>query len=223
MRILIAEDDVNLLKSLKHVFTKNNFSVEGVDNGEDALDYGLTNSYDAIIMDIMMPGIDGVNVLKKLRLKNISTPVLLLTAKSELDDRVEGLDAGADDYLAKPFAVSELLARTRAMLRRKDNYIPELLEFDSLMLNRSTYQLEYDDAVVSLSSREYQLMEMFMLRPGAILKIDDIITNIWGWDADMDNSTVWVHMSNLRKKLKQMSAPFKITFVRGAGYMLCAE
>ena len=223
MRILIAEDDANLLKSLKHVFTKSNFIVDGVDNGADALDYALTGSYDAVIMDIMMPEMDGVQVLRELRRKNMLTPILFLTAKSEIEHRVEGLDAGADDYLTKPFAVSELLARTRAMLRRKDNYTPELLEFNSLLLNRSTYQLAYGDCLITLSTREYQLMEMFMLRPGAIIKIDDIITNIWGWDADMDNSTVWVHMSNLRKRLKKMSAPFEIKFIRGAGYMLCAE
>ena len=222
MKVLIAEDDKNLLKSLIHVFRKNKFLVDGVGNGIDALDYALTDRYDVIILDIMMPGMMGIDVLKQIREKNISTPVIFLTAKSETSQKIEGLDAGADDYLAKPFFIAELLARTRAVLRRKENYVPELLEFNELILNRATYQLEYGEFIVPLSSKEYQLMEMMMERPGIITSIDDIIANVWGWDSDIDNSTVWVHISNLRKKFRKVNAPVSISFVRGAGYIISA-
>ena len=164
MRLLIAEDNPKLLKSLLHIFEKNNFVVDGVSNGDEALAYAQTEEYDGLVLDIMMPGMDGITVLQNLRKMNIKTPALFLTARTEVSQRVEGLDAGADDYLPKPFSTPELLARVRAMLRRKDNYVPDILSYGDVILNRSTYQLGYNDEVQSLSGKEYQIMEMLIAR-----------------------------------------------------------
>ena len=220
MRILIAEDDPKLLKSLVHIFELNHYAVDGVDNGNDAFDFALSGEYDGLVLDIMMPGMDGVTLLKKLRTKGITTPALFLTARTEIEQRIEGLDAGADDYLPKPFATGELLARVRAMLRRKDNFIPDLLSFGEVSLNRSTYELVLGGKSQPLSGREFQVMEMLMQKPGAIVSTEQLITHIWGWDTSVDTSVVWVHVSNIRKKLEALSAPVSIKFVRNAGYML---
>ena len=220
MRILIAEDDPKLLKSLVHIFELNHYAVDGVDNGNDAYDFALSGEYDGLVLDIMMPGMDGVTLLKKLRTKGITTPALFLTARTEIEQRIEGLDAGADDYLPKPFATGELLARVRAMLRRKDNFIPDLLSFGEVSLNRSTYELVLGGKSQPLSGREFQVMEMLMQKPGAIVSTEQLITHIWGWDTSVDTSVVWVHVSNIRKKLEALSAPVSIKFVRNAGYML---
>ncbi len=220
MRLLIAEDDVKLLKSLKHIFENNKYMVDAVSNGIDAYDYAETGEYDGIVLDIMMPGMDGVEVLKKIRGRGISTPVLFLTAKTEIYQRVEGLDAGADDYLPKPFSTQELLARVRAMLRRKDNYAPELTEVSGLILNRSTYEMSFEDKISSLSGREFQIMEMLMQRPNFVVTSEELLSHVWGWNSDVDVSVIWVHISNIRKKLTAMNAPVEIRFVRGAGYKL---
>ena len=220
MRILIAEDDPKLLKSLVHIFELNHYSVDGVDNGIDAFDFAGSDEYDGLVFDIMMPGMDGVTVLKKLRAKGITTPALFLTAKTEIDQRIEGLDAGADDYLPKPFSTGELLARVRAMLRRKDNFTPDVLTFGTLSLNRSTYELVCHGKTQSLSGKEFQVMEMLMQNPNAIVTAEQLITHIWGWDTNVDTSVIWVHISNIRKKLEGLAAPVAIKFVRNAGYML---
>ncbi len=220
MRLLIAEDDPRLLKTLIHIFESNKFMVDGVSNGNDALAYAETEEYDGLILDIMMPGQDGIQVLQRLRRKNITTPALFLTARTEVEQRVEGLDAGADDYLPKPFASSELLARTRAMLRRKDNYCPDLLSLGNVLLNRSTYCLNYQQNTQSLSGKEFQILEMMMQKPRMIISTDQIISHIWGWDSNVDTSVVWVHISNLRKKISALGAPLEIRFVRSAGYVL---
>ena len=220
MRILIAEDDPKLLKSLVHIFELNHYAVDGVDNGIDAFDFASSDEYDGLVFDIMMPGMDGVTLLKKLRAKGITTPALFLTARTEIDQKIEGLDAGADDYLPKPFSTGELLARVRAMLRRKDNFTPDMLTFGSLSLNRSTYELVCGGKAQALSGKEFQVMEMLMQNPGAIVTAEQLITHIWGWDASVDTSVVWVHISNIRKKLDALSAPVAIKFVRNAGYML---
>ncbi len=220
MRLLIAEDDSKLLKSLKHIFESNGYMVDAVSNGAAAYDYAQTGEYDGIVLDIMMPGMDGVEVLKRLRRQGISTPVLFLTAKTEVYQRVEGLDAGADDYLPKPFSTQELLARVRAMLRRKDNYLPELLEVNGLTLNRSTYELSYGEKTAALSGREFQIMEMLMGRPNFVVPTDAFLSHVWGWNSGVDVSVVWVHISNIRKKLTAMKAQVEIRFVRGAGYKL---
>ena len=220
MRLLLAEDDPKLLKSLKHIFETNKFSVDVVNNGEDALHYALSDEYDGLVLDIMMPGLDGIEVLKRLRKENVTTPALFLTARTEVSQRVEGLDAGADDYLPKPFSTSELLARVRAMLRRKDNYVPDLLAYKEVILNRSTYELCYDGSIQTLSRKEFQITEMMMQQPHTIISTEQFMTHIWGWDANVDTSVVWVHISNLRKKIAAIKAPIEIRFVRNAGYML---
>lgn len=216
MKLLIAEDDPKLLKSLIHILENNKFSVDGVNNGDDALNYGLTGEYDGIILDIMMPGMDGLKVLQALRAKNITTPALFLTARTEVSDRVEGLDAGADDYLPKPFSTVELLARIRAMLRRKDTYLPDLLTVGSVTLNRSTYQLSCCNEIQSLSGKEFQILEMLMQQPGMIIPSERFITHLWGWDTSVDTSVIWVHISNLRKKISAVNAPAEIRFIRNA-------
>lgn len=223
MKILVAEDDVRLLKSLIHIFSLNKFSTDGVSTGTEALEYALTGEYDGIVLDIMMPGMDGIEVLKTLRKKNITTPALFLTAKTEVSQRIEGLDAGADDYLPKPFSTAELLARVRAMLRRKENYTPELLAFGTLTLNRSTYEISCQTNWQTLSGKEFQILEMMMQRPRMIITPEQFLTHIWGWDAEVDTSSVWVHISNLRKKLDKIGVPVSIRFVRGAGYRLEEE
>lgn len=220
MKLLIAEDDPKLLKSLIHILETNKFSVDGVNNGDDALSYGLTGEYDGLILDIMMPGMDGLKVLQSLRASNITTPALFLTARTEVSDRVEGLDAGADDYLPKPFSTVELLARIRAMLRRKDTYLPDLLTVGSVTLNRSTYQLGFGNELQSLSGKEFQILEMLMQQPGVIISSERFITHLWGWDTSVDISVIWVHISNLRKKISAINAPMEICFIRNAGYVL---
>ena len=220
MRLLLAEDDPKLLKSLKHIFETNRFAVDAVDNGEDALGYALSGEYDGLVLDIMMPGLDGIEVLKRLRKEQVTTPALFLTARTEVSQRVEGLDAGADDYLSKPFSTQELLARVRAMLRRKDNYVPDLLAYHDLVLNRSTYELYYRENRQALGGKEFHIAEMMMQKPHTIISAEQFITHIWGWDTNVDTSVVWVHISNLRKKICALEAPVEIRFVRGAGYIL---
>lgn len=220
MRILIAEDDPKLLKSLIHIFELNNYLVDGVANGEDAYNYASTGEYDGLVLDIMMPKMDGVEVLKKLRENKINTPTLFLTAKSEVYQRIEGLDAGADDYLPKPFVVAELLARVRAMLRRKDHFTPDQLVLEGVKLNRSTFEVSYQNNTQSLSGKEFQVFEMLMTKPNMIITTEQFITHIWGWDTSVDTSVVWVHISNLRKKLESINAPIRIRFIRNAGYVL---
>ncbi len=223
MRILIAEDDVRLLKSLVHILELNKFCVDGVDNGIDALEYASTGAYDALVLDIMMPGLDGIQVLRTLRSRSITTPALFLTARAEVQHRVEGLDAGADDYLPKPFSTEELLARIRAMLRRRDSFQPDLLTFGSITLNRSTYELSVGSTTIALSGKEFQVLEVLMANPRIVITTDQLITKIWGWNTGVDTSVVWVHISNLRKKLSTLQASVRIRFIRGAGYVLEEE
>ena len=220
MRILIAEDDPKLLKSLVHIFEMNHYATDGVDNGNDAYDYASSDEYDGLVLDIMMPGRDGVTLLKRLRADGITTPVLFLTARTETYQKIEGLDAGADDYLPKPFSTGELLARVRAMLRRKDNFTPDLITFEGLTLNCSTYELIYGGNTRALSGKEFQVMEMLMQNRRAVVTAEQLITHIWGWNTDVDTSVIYVHVSNIRKKLEKLSAPVTIRFVRNAGYIL---
>ena len=220
MRLLIAEDDPKLLKSLLHIFQRSKFSADGVSDGAEALVHGRTREYDGLVLDIMMPGLDGLQVLQTLRREGITTPALFLTARTEVSQRVEGLDCGADDYLPKPFSTVELLARVRAMLRRKETYLPDLLTFGAVTLNRSTYQLLYQGRDQALSGKEFQLREMMMQAPGSIIPTERFITHLWGWDTNVDTSVVWAHISNLRKKIAALGAPLEIRFVRNAGYVL---
>ena len=211
------------MKSLLHILEINKFSADGVTNGTDALSYAETGEYDGLVLDIMMPGLDGIQVLRRLREQCVTTPALFLTARTEVEQRVEGLDAGADDYLPKPFAASELLARLRAMLRRRDTYTPELLTFNDMVLNCSTYEISFGGCTQNLSGKEFQVMEILMQNPRIIVTTEQFITKIWGWETGVDTSVVWVHISNLRKKLEAVGAPVKIRFVRSAGYILEEE
>ena len=220
MRILIAEDDPKLLKSLIHIFRNNRYITDGVSNGADAFNYAATGEYDGIVMDIMMPEKDGLMVLRELREQNITTPVLLLTARTEIPQRIEGLDAGADDYLPKPFAAAELMARVRAMLRRKSNYTPDILSVGSTVLDRGTLEVSCREKTASLSAREFQILEIMMQNPRAIIPAEQLMTHIWGWDSNVDMGVIWVHISNLRKIIGTINAPITIKFIRNAGYML---
>ena len=220
MRILIAEDDPKLLKSLVHIFELNNYAVDGVDNGIDAFDFAISGEYDGLILDIMMPQMDGITLLKKLRSSGITTPALFLTAKTEVYQRIEGLDAGADDYLPKPFSTGELLARVRAMLRRKENFIPDLLTFEDISLNRSTYEIICKNKTQALSGKEFQILEMLMQNPTSIISAEQLITHIWGWNTNVDTSVIWVHISNIRKKIDLLGSSVSIKFVRNVGYTL---
>lgn len=220
MRLLIAEDDRDIAKALTALFEHNNYSTDAVYNGNDAYDYAVEGKYDGIVLDIMMPGMDGLEVLKALRANRCKTPILLLTAKGDLEDRVNGLDAGADDYLPKPFAAGELLARVRAMLRRKENYQADLLEFEGMSLNLSTFELSFDGESTRLVSREFQMLQLLLQSPGTVISTDQFMERIWGWDSDVEVSIVWVYISNLRKKLEKLKCPAAIRAVRGAGYCI---
>ena len=220
MRILLAEDDPKLLKSLIHIFRNNRYITDGVSNGADAFNYAATGEYDGIVMDIMMPEKDGLMVLRELREQNITTPVLLLTARTEIPQRIEGLDTGADDYLPKPFAAAELMARVRAMLRRKSNYTPDILSVGSTVLDRGTLEVSCREKTASLSAREFQILEIMMQNPRVIIPAEQLMTHIWGWDSNVDMGVIWVHISNLRKKIGTINAPITIKFIRNAGYML---
>lgn len=223
MKLLIAEDEIDLAEALTAFFEKNQFTVEAVHNGTDAYDYAGNGAYDAVILDVMMPGMNGIEVLRRLREDGIHTPIMMLTAKAQKDDRIEGFDAGADDYLPKPFAPDELLSRVRALLRRTGEFKPTVLSFGDLTLDPSTGILSCGCEGVRLSGREFQLMELFLRSPKIIFSVDKIMERIWGWDSDAEINVVWVHISNLRKKLKSIGSTVSIRANRGMGYVLEAE
>ncbi len=220
MRLLIAEDEQDLAEALTVFFEKNRFTVEAVNDGISAYDYAASGDYDAIILDIMMPGKNGIEVLKELRRDGVKTPVMMLTAKGEKDDRITGFDSGADDYLPKPFAPDELLSRVRAMMRRNEDYKPSLLTFRDISLDTSSGILKTADKEARLSGREFQVMELFMRSPNVVFSADKIMECVWGWDSEAEINVVWVHISNLRKKLKAIDSEVSIVASRGIGYML---
>ena len=220
MRLLFAEDDLALCRAEKTILESAGYSVDFVHNGEDALDYAQAVEYDGIILDWMMPAPDGVEVLRRLRAKGIATPCLLLTARDAVEDRVAGLDAGADDYLPKPFATAELLARIRAMLRRKADYKPDLLKYGDLTLDRQEMSLSRGGKTVKLSNKMYQLMEMMIEQPGRVFEVNQLIERIWGWDCESDSNVIWVTVFNLRKILKDLGTTVTIKATRGVGYSL---
>ncbi|MCR5792184.1 MAG: response regulator transcription factor [Lachnospiraceae bacterium] len=220
MKILFAEDDKDISKAVVTLLEKNSYTVEAVYNGEDALDYATCGEYDAIVMDIMMPKLDGVTALQEMRKAGVNTPVLLLTAKTEVEDRIEGLDAGADDYLTKPFAGGELLARLRAMLRRKGDYQSDVLTFRDLSLDRGSYTLTCGEKSVKLVGKAYQLMEMLIRSPHQIMSVNQLMEHIWGWDSEAEINVVWVNVSFLRKKLTEIGSSVEIHATRGVGYSL---
>ena len=220
MKLLLAEDEHALSEAIVLILEHNNYSVDAVYDGQEALDYILSEHYDGILLDIMMPKMDGLTVLRRLREQGIKTPVMMLTAKSEVRDRVEGLDLGADDYLPKPFAMAELLARVRALTRRSGEYVPNTLTMGDTSLDRDRFELRCGDNVLRLSKKEYQMMEMLMLNRGRLLSTEQFMSRVWGYDSDAEINVVWVYISYLRKKLSQLGSRLQISAVRGRGYVL---
>ena len=220
MRILLAEDERELSNALTAILKHNNYSIDAVYNGADALDYALSAEYDAIIMDIMMPKMSGLEALKRLRAEKCSVPVLLLTAKSELEDKVTGLDAGADDYLTKPFAMSELLARLRAMTRRSADYAPEVLRYGNVTLSRATFEMSTPQGAVRLGNKEFQMMEVFLCNQGHSITHKRLLEKIWGDEKQVQTNVVWMYISYLRKKLEALHANLQITEASHAEYIL---
>lgn len=220
MRILLAEDERELSNALAAILKHNHYSVDAVYDGADALDYGFSENYDGIILDIMMPKRNGLEVLSQLRKKHIATPVLLLTAKAEVEDRIAGLDTGADDYLTKPFAMGELLARLRAVTRRRADFAPNLLEYGNIRLNCETFELCGPRDSLRLGSKEFQILEMLLASPNRSFSAEQLLERIWGYDTESETNVVWVYISCLRKKLASLGAAVGIRAVRGLGYSL---
>lgn len=220
MRILLAEDEKEMSNALTAILKHNNYSVDAVYDGADALDYGLSDNYDVIILDIMMPKRNGIEVLEELRRKGIHTPILMLTAKTQIEDRILGLDKGADDYLGKPFAMGELLARVRAMGRRKEQFTPNLIRVGNISLNKENYELAGNKTSLRLGNKEFQMMEMLMTNPKRLISTEQFMERIWGYEAEAEINVVWVYISYLRRKLESLKANVRIKAVRGAGYSL---
>ena len=220
MRLLIAEDEKSLSKALRVILEKNNYSVDAAYDGVEALDYLEVGQYDGVILDIMMPKMDGLTVLKKLRAKGNNIPVLMLTAKSEIDDRVTGLDCGANDYLTKPFDTKELLARIRAMTRGHSGTQSSVLTMGNISLDRTTYELSSPSGSFRLANKEFQVMELLMSNPKQLIPTELMMEKIWGFDSDSEINVVWAYISYLRKKLTALNANIKIKASRNAGYSL---
>ncbi|HIX65808.1 MAG TPA: response regulator transcription factor [Candidatus Anaerotruncus excrementipullorum] len=220
MKLLYEEDERPLSEAVVDILTYHNYLVDAVYNGEDAYDYALSGGYDGIILDIMMPKRDGMEVLSALRKNGCKTPILLLTAKTQIDDRIRGLDAGADDYLPKPFDMGELLARVRAMLRRREEFHPDMLTFGDLPLNTQSGTLSCRDTEFALPKQEYRLMEQLMVNRGIFLSSEDLLTRAWGSNAEVDINSVWLYISYLRKRLTAMKSSAEIVSKRNIGYRL---
>ena len=220
MRLLFAEDEKSLSRAITAILKKNHYEVDAVYDGEEALAYLECGTYDGAILDIMMPKKDGLTVLKEIRRQGINTPVLMLTAKAEIDDRVLGLDSGANDYLTKPFAAPELLARIRAMTRTQMTQNTSSLSFGNLSLNHTSFELSSPSASYQLTNKEFQLLELLMANPGQVISSDRLFEKIWGYESDADPSVIWVYISYLRKKLTALNASVRIRAIRNAGYRL---
>ena len=220
MRLLIAEDQQDLAEALSSFFEKNHFSVDAVYNGFDAYEYAVTGEYDAVILDVMMPKLDGIQVLQRLRSEGLKTPIMMLTAKGEKAERITGFNAGADDYLPKPFDPDELLSRVRAILRRSEAYQPSVLQWGDLALDPGSGELCCAQRSVRLSGREFQVMELFLRSPRQVFSAERIMEKVWGWDNEAEINVVWVNISNLRKKLKSLGSRVTLRANRGLGYVL---
>ena len=222
MRILLAEDEAAMSRALVKIFEKSNYSVDAVYDGQEAMDYLDGGNYDAAVLDIMMPKVDGITVLRRLRETGSDLPVLLLTAKSEVDDKVLGLDSGADYYLTKPFDAKELLAAVRA-ITRSGGEVDTRLKFGDLTLDRTRFEMSTPSGSITLSNKEFQMMEMLMMNPGSVISVDTFMDHIWGYDTDTESNVVWVYVSYLRKKLAALNSSVKIKALRNAGYTLTEE
>lgn len=220
MRVLLAEDEKALSKALVTILERNNYSVDAVYDGESTLEYLENDNYDIAILDIMMPKIDGLTVLKNVRKRNNLIPILLLTAKSEVDDKVEGLDAGANDYLAKPFHSKELLARIRAIIRTQTGQSNSKLSMGNIVLDQTSFELSSTAGNYRLSNKEFQILELLMSNPNQLISSERFLEKIWGYDSEAEINVVWVYISYLRKKLTALHANIQIKAVRNAGYVL---
>ncbi len=220
MRLLLAEDEKSLSKAVRFLLEKNNYSVDAVYDGEEALDYLESGSYDAAILDIMMPKLDGITVLKKIREGGSLIPILMLTAKSEIDDKVLGLDSGANDYLTKPFNTKELLARIRAITRVQAVQTDSRLQFGNITLNRATFEMSSPTGNFRLANKEFQMMEILISNPHHFVSTERFMEKIWGYDADVEVNVVWVYISYLRKKLAALHADIRIKSARNVGFSL---
>ena len=220
MKLLYAEDEPALSEAVVDYLTYHKYIVDAVYDGADAYDYAMTGTYDGIILDIMMPKRDGLEVLSALRRNGCRTPVLLLTAKTQVEDRIQGLDTGADDYLPKPFDMGELVARIRAMLRRREEYHPDLICFGNLTLNMQSGVISVGEMSFQLPKQEYRLMEQLMLHHTMYLSSESLLVKAWGYDAETDLSSVWLYISYLRKRLSAMNSGVEIVSKRNIGYKL---
>lgn len=220
MKLLYAEDEISMSEAVVDILTYHKYTVDAVYDGEAALDMALAEEYDGIILDIMMPKMTGIEVLQRLRRSGCRVPILLLTAKSEIEDRIYGLDEGADDYLPKPFAMGELLARIRAMLRRREEFSPDIIEYGNISLNTKSYELCSGEQSFPLSNLEYKLMELLMINKGIYLSSEDLLVKVWGYDTDAEIGVVWVYISYLRKKLSALGADITISAKRNIGYTI---
>ncbi len=223
MKVLIVEDEVRLAEALEELMTQEDYDCDVVYDGEDALYYALTGIYDVIVLDVMIPKLNGFEVVKKIRENKLDTPVIMLTAKGEISDKIQGLDYGADDYMTKPFVPEELLARIRALSRRQGEVIIEELEFEDLKLNISSYNLECGVKSIQLKYKEFEIMKLLMTNPKSIAQKEDIITKVWGIDSDAVDNNVEVYISFLRKKLSFLNSRVVITTIRKVGYKLDFE
>lgn len=220
MKLLLAEDELEYSRALVAILEHNHYAVDAVYNGNDVQDYVTSGSYDGIILDWMMPGMDGISVIHALRNRGIHIPVLMLTAKTQVEDRITGYDAGADDYLPKPFITAELLARVRAMLRRSGNFTGEILHVGTASLNCTTCELSGPAGTIRLNGKEYQLAELLLRNQQAVFSTEQIMEHIWGWNAGAEINVVWTNISMLRKKLHAIGSNLEIAVKRGVGYYL---
>lgn len=220
MKLLYAEDETAMAEAVVDILTYHNYMVDAVGDGADALDYARADRYDGIILDIMMPKLSGLEVLRRLRAAGCRTPVLLLTARGEVEDQIQGLDLGADDYLPKPFSMELLLARVRAMLRRREEYTPSVLRRGNITLNQLTGEVSGNGQTFVLSRLEYRLLELLMLNKEAYLSTEDLLVKVWGYDTEAEVGTVWVYISYLRKRLSALNADVTIAARRNVGYRL---
>lgn len=220
MKLLFAEDDPDIRRGVTALLQRSGYTVDTVSNGADALSYITNGDYDAAILDIMMPRVSGLDVLKEIRGRGIGIPVMMLTALGELDDRVTGFDSGADDYLPKPFAGKELVSRVRALLRRTETFVPDVCTFGDVQLDSGTYQLTCGNKSVRLGNKGFQLMQMLMRHPNKIISADEFMEHIWGWDSDAEINVVFTNISFMRKNLAKIGSKVKIRVVRNAGYLL---
>ena len=221
MRILVVEDEKRLAKALGEILTREKYMVDVVYDGQDGFDYAMEDIYDAIVLDVMLPYMDGFTVAKKLREEKIETPIIMLTAKDSVSDKISGLDFGADDYMTKPFVPEELLARIRAVTRRKGEFVMDKLKLGDLSLDLESGTLYRNEKSVRLNFKEFEIMKLFMTNEGSTYSKEDLITKVWGYDSDATDNNVEAYISFLRKKLAHIGSSMKIEAIRKVGYRLC--